>query len=506
MVFSSLIFLFVFLPVFLALYYPTFLLGQLLFTNTKFFVHASNFLILIASLLFYFWGAGWLTALMIITAVVDYFFALVMSRWFLTGKITRLKRGGQRTFGQRAALVASLVSNLGMLGFFKYFNFGVETANQLASVFSLSPMDAQFFGEIVLPIGISFYTFHTLSYTIDVYRGEIPATLNIVDFACYVTMFPQLVAGPIVRYRDVATQLTDRTISIPQSAWGIERFVFGLAKKVLIANTMAVVADRVFSLPVDEVSIGLAWIGVAAYTLQIYFDFSGYSDMAIGLAHMLGFRLHENFNYPYIARNVQEFWRRWHISLSTWFRDYLYIPLGGSRRGPFWTYRNLFVVFLLCGLWHGAQMTFVVWGLYHGFFLVAERVGLDRILARFHWSIQHAYTLLVVMFGWVLFRSESMPYALGYLRAMVDPIQSAGVTSSVSVADCLTPEALLAFCVGVVFSAPIYPMLRAVFERMGERFPVAVAGIRFAGINGLFLAAAASLMAGTHNPFIYYQF
>ena len=264
------------------------------------------------------------------------------------------------------------MTNLAFLATFKYLGFAAESYNQLITALGLRYLAPQAWLEITLPLGISFYTFQSMSYTIDVYLGHVRATRRFIDFGCFVTLFPQLVAGPIVRFRSIASQLRERQTTLEDFSQGLRRFVIGLAKKVLIANIVAIPADAIFD--GREPSFGTAWLGIICYTLQIYFDFSGYSDMAIGLGMMLGFRFPENFDYPYIARSIQGFWRRWHISLSTWFRDYLYIPLGGNRRGRATTYRNLILVFALCGLWHGAAWNFLVWGLFHGFFLIMERM------------------------------------------------------------------------------------------------------------------------------------
>jgi alginate O-acetyltransferase complex protein AlgI len=349
-----------------------------------------------------------------------------------------------------------------------------------------------------------------MSYTIDVYRGYVKATRNLVDYACYVLMFPQLVAGPIVRYAVVARQLVERRMTVAVFASGVARFVTGLAKKVLVANTVSVFADRMFALPVNEVHFSMAWLGMIAYAIQIYFDFSGYSDMAIGLGRMVGFELPMNFDYPYTAVSVREFWRRWHISLSTWFQDYLYIPLGGNRKSAPRTYANLVTVFFLCGLWHGAKWTFVAWGLYHGVFLVLERYGLESRIRQFG-AFRHLYTLLVVMGGWVLFRSDTFAQAIGVLRAM------AGLTpggSDYPIQWWMTPDLLLALAAGLIFSTPVVPALHRRLEFIVENSPEFHRKIYVAVFSGSCVAAAAAAMflcaaalgSGTHNPFIYFRF
>lgn len=350
-----------------------------------------------------------------------------------------------------------------------------------------------------------------MSYTIDVYRGDVRATRNLIDFACYVTMFPQLVAGPIVRYRDIATQLVQRTVSRSTFVEGISRFILGLAKKVLVANTVAVLADAVFGMATGDLTTGLAWLGVLAYSLQIYFDFSAYSDMAIGMGKMLGFRFPENFNYPYVARSMREFWRRWHISLSTWFRDYLYIPLGGSRHGAHRTYMNLVVVFVLVGFWHGASWTFIVWGLYHGAFLVLERVGLSAIIKPRR-VLSHVYTVAVFVGGWVLFRADTFGQAMAMFKAMAGFAEGAGVVHSV--VRYVHADTIIAMTAGAVFSMPILPWLTRWWrERLARRtgpgrvaLELCSAGVFAATLGVLGLWSVAALAGGTYNPFIYFRF
>src|SRR4051812_8670704 len=309
-----------------------------------------------------------------------------------------------RVHGTPAAarrLAFAVTLNLVVLGIFKYANFFADNLNALLRAGRIEPVAVP---RVLLPIGISFFTFHAISYVIDVSRRDATAQKSPVHAALYLLLFPQLIAGPIIRYRDIADQLARRVVSIDDFAYGVRRFVIGLGKKVLIANVVAGPADKIFAMPAHELSTAHAWLGIVCYTLQIYFDFSGYSDMAIGLGRMFGFRFPENFRWPYIADTVQEFWRRWHISLSTWFRDYLYVPLGGNRVPTATMYRNLVLVFFLCGLWHGASWNFVIWGLFHGTFLVVERLGLAAAVRRLWAPLRHAYLLLVVMVGWVFFR------------------------------------------------------------------------------------------------------
>lgn len=478
MVFSSPIFLFFFLPLVL--------IGSMIFRR-----RGKNAFLLAASFLFYAWGEAFWAWVICLSIAANFGFGLF---------IDRTKR-------KKAALAVAIAANLGLLATFKYGNFFVDDLNAAARVFGAPALHL---GKIHLPIGISFFTFHALSYLIDIYRGDARAQKNPVDFALYITMFPQLIAGPIIRYRDVEDQLATHRATLPEFSLGVRRFVLGLGKKVLIANTVATSVDAVFSLPGRDLSAETAWLGAALYMLQIYFDFSAYSDMAIGLAHMFGLRFRENFDYPYVSRSVTEFWRRWHISLSTWFRDYLYIPLGGNRFGAKRTYTNLVVVFFLCGLWHGASFTFVAWGLFHGAFLVLERVGLGSVLARVPRLLRHAYLLLVVMVGWVLFRADSFQQAGALLAAMAG---FGSGSSIISGTELLRRDVLLAAAAGIIGSTPWIPWLSSKKAALGEsddrKSLAAYAAWEVASAAALavvFFACAALLASGTYNPFIYFRF
>lgn len=470
MVFSSSIFLFFFLPL---------VLGAYFLSPSK----LRNFTLLLFSLLFYSWGEDIIVAVMIGSAVIDYSCGLLMA-------------SGRRKIG----LLISILANVGLLGFFKYFNFTFDNLYALAELLGTNPAKLIELPEIALPIGISFYTFQTMSYSIDVYRGNVQANRNFIDFACYVTMFPQLVAGPIVRYIDVHHQLQNKNISASNFRIGIERFVVGLAKKVLIANTFAAIADDVFAQNFSDLSTPYAWFGTFAYTVQIYFDFSGYSDMAIGLGKMFGFDFPENFNYPYIARSIKEFWRRWHISLSSWFRDYLYISLGGNRKGNNRTYVNLFIVFFVTGLWHGASWNFVVWGLYHGVFIVIERGGFENVLAKLSKPIQHFYTLLVVMIGWVFFRAETLTDAVDFLQVMFIPQAGTDALNSYLSYFHFGARPLIMSCVAVIFAMPFYRLVNDQLQ-LEERFWLRV-GLLFI----LFATSVVFVVSGSYNPFIYFRF
>ncbi|EAZ59692.1 TPA: MBOAT family protein [Pseudomonas aeruginosa] len=388
MVFSSNVFLFLFLPVFLGLYY---LSGE----------RYRNLLLLIASYVFYAW---WRVDFLLLFAGVT-----VFNYWIGL----RIGAAGVRTRAAQRWLILGVVVDLCVLGYFKYANFGVDSLNEIITSFGMQPFVLT---HILLPIGISFYTFESISYIIDVYRGDTPATHNLIDFAAFVAIFPHLIAGPVLRFKDLVDQFNHRTHTVDKFAEGCTRFMQGFVKKVFIADTLAALADHCFAL--QNPTTGDAWLGALAYTAQLYFDFSGYSDMAIGLGLMMGFRFMENFNQPYISQSITEFWRRWHISLSTWLRDYLYISLGGNRGSTFQTYRNLFLTMLLGGLWHGANFTYIIWGAWHGMWLAIERaLGVNaapRVLNPLKW----AFTFLLVVIGWVIFRAENLQVAWRMYEAM----------------------------------------------------------------------------------------
>lgn len=425
---------------------------------------------------------------MLLTAVIDFFAAQIIER-------------GHRKLG----ILLSVCSNLGLLAFFKYFNFALENYNSFITLLGFHDSILTDFPYITLPIGISFYTFQTLSYTIDVYRGHTKANTNFIDFAAFVTIFPQLIAGPIVRYVDVERQLKIKNISTENFAMGIRRFIIGLSKKMLLANPMASVADNVFSAPFEELSTGWCWIGIIAYSFQIYFDFSGYSDMAIGLGKMFGFDFLENFNYPYISRSIREFWQRWHISLSTWFRDYIYIPLGGSRVAPRKVYRNLLIVFFITGLWHGASWNFIIWGLFHGAFLIFERIGLNNVLNRIWSPLTHMYTLIVVVVGWVLFRTETLTDSITFLSQMFS-IHS-GDTSRISYLNFFLAnnEYFLVFILSIICSTPIIGVLWDRIVALQEK-SIIPSILDFSVHVTLLVMSASYVAAETYNPFIYFRF
>jgi alginate O-acetyltransferase complex protein AlgI len=474
-------FLFLFLPVLLALYFVR-------------RVHAAyaNWLLLVASILFYAKGGGGFTWLMLGSITFNYWMAIAVDR-------------ARQTSDERARLIVGLAVtvNLVVLGWFKYASFFAQNVDALLRAAGTPGFAVP---EVLLPIGISFYTFHAISYVVDVYRRQATAQKSPVHAALYLLLFPQLIAGPIIRYKEIADQLARRVVTLDDFATGVRRFIIGLGKKVLIANIVAVPADGIFALPASHLPGPYAWLGIVCYTLQIYFDFSGYSDMAIGLMRMFGFRILENFNYPYIARSIREFWRRWHISLSNWFRDYLYVALGGNRRGRVREYANLVIVFLLCGLWHGASWPFVLWGAWHGVFLVLERAGFGRVLERSR-ILAHAYALVVVMLGWVLFRCDTLAHAGGYYAALAG--FAAGDPLRHPLGRWLDPLTVTTLIVAIVLAAPVAPMLARWRDRVATGsggVGTAVMTLDVAGVGVLLLAATAFLAAGTYNPFIYFRF
>lgn len=467
MLFSSAIFLFLFLPFVLLVYY---------FTPKK----LKNLCLLLVSLAFYSFGEGELVLLIIVSTLIDFSAGIIIEK----GK-------------KRLGLLLSIIANVSFLSYFKYASFAYENFYSLAQFLGFDYVSSSI-PNIILPLGISFFTFQTMSYTIDVYRGNIKANHNIIDFATYVTLFPQLIAGPIVRYIDIHKQLQHRTQNISQFSEGVERFIIGLAKKMIIANNLAYVADAAFEMPLNDLSTLAAWIGIMAYTFQIYFDFSGYSDMAIGLGKMFGFDFLENFNYPYISKSIREFWRRWHISLSTWFRDYLYISLGGNRKGNTRTYINLTIVFLITGLWHGASWNFIFWGAFHGFFLIIERIGLNSILKRIYAPIAHIYTLLVIVISWVFFRANTLTEAFQYLEKMFsfDFVQDINYTSFY-----ITKEVLFIFVLAFVFSIPYSrKILNKKFNSINFRLFKKVL------VVFIFIISIIYIAIDTYNPFIYFRF
>jgi len=460
MVFSSLLFLFLFLPAVLLAYYSS---PQ----------RARNWILFIASLVFYAWGEPIYIVLMLFSTATDYLFGLSLDRPNRTARSRKL------------TLAASIMTNLALLGFFKYADFIIANLNAIAGT-NIPPTD------LPLPIGISFYTFQSMSYIIDVYRGNTKAQRSWLDFATYVSLFPQLVAGPIVQYGTVANQLKNRVINHAMFAEGVRRFIIGLAKKVLLANNIGMLWDTVVTAQSGPLPALTAWIGIVAFAFQIYFDFSGYSDMAIGLGLMFGFRFNENFNKPYTAQSITDFWRRWHISLSSWFRDYVYIPLGGNRKGLLLQLRNIMIVWALTGIWHGASWNFVLWGLYFGLILIAEKMFMLRLLARTPRWMRHCYALLLVLLGWVLFAFESTSEIGAYLSAMIG-MNSASLWDGQTIYLLYTNAVLLVIL--VLMSLPKGMIIRSVPQSLA-----------FVGHAVLLLLSIAYLVDATFNPFLYFRF
>ena len=483
MIFSSPIFLLLFLPVVLTVY--ALLPG----------LRAKNLWLLLTSLVFYAWGEVIFIFLLLASTLLNYFFGL----W-----VDRTEDVGRRKLAAGIAVAA----NVGLLAFFKYADFAVASLNSLLTFAGASPFPQP---HILLPIGISFFTFHAISYVVDIYRRKWKAARDPKDVALYIFFFPQLIAGPILRWNAIAPQLAERRTSGDEFAEGIRRFAGGLAKKMLIANALALPADQIFALPANQLSPAVAWFGLICYTLQIYFDFSGYSDMAIGMGKMFGFKFLENFNFPYTAQSIRDFWRRWHISLSTWFRDYLYIPLGGNRVSGARNNLNLVTVFFLCGLWHGASWTFVIWGLYHGVFLVLERTRFGTWLDGFPRPGRHLYTMLVVMMGWVLFRADTLAAAQSYFQSLAGWHHA---SAPQPLARYLTRQALWALVPGMLFCGPLWGWIKAACIRLGQSAPANYRGaVQIFGavlevvlVIGLLLISTIWLAGDTYNPFIYYRF
>lgn len=471
MVFVSPVFIFIFLPLTLACY----ALAE--FSRKKWI---KNTVLLLFSLLFYAWGGLSYLLLLLFSIVVNYLF----------GRLLERKRP------RRKVLILSVIYNVGILFIFKYFNFFMDTARDIAGLMHMEW--ALTVPAITLPIGISFFTFQIMSYIFDVYQEKVEVQKNIFDLALYIMLFPQLIAGPIVRYIDVNQEIRQRRTSLDMVHDGLIRFMIGFNKKIFLANGMGYVADAVFA-EIHLVNTPHAWLGAICYALQIYMDFSSYSDMAIGLGKLFGFHFLENFNYPYISESIKEFWRRWHISLSSWFRDYIYIPLGGNRHGTAATYRNLMIVFILTGFWHGASWTFIFWGLFHGFFLILERGIFGKLQNRLPGILRRIYTLAVVLIGWVFFRCDTFGEAQSYIRAMFafDFTQM----QRLNVAQCLDREFWTLFILSLLGSLPLIPWLK----KKTANHPSIACAAEF-GLLGLFAYGVCYMVGADFNPFIYFRF
>ncbi|MCT4542197.1 MAG: MBOAT family protein [Vallitalea sp.] len=473
MLFSSIVFLFYFFPTVLLLYYT---LG---FSNTL-----KNIFLLFASLFFYAWGEPWFVLIMIASIVCNYIFALLVDRHRDKKSISKI------------ILVSMCSVNLGLLFFFKYLGFATRTINQITNFQIHIP-------NIALPIGISFFTFQAMSYVVDVYRKNGYVQKNLFYVALYISFFPQLIAGPIVRYSTIADQITNRRESWKKFSVGTCRFITGLSKKVLIANNMAIIADRIFEMnTVAAVPSSLAWLGSIAYTLQIFFDFSGYSDMAIGLGLIFGFKFEENFNYPYISKSITEFWRRWHMSLGRWFKEYVYFPLGGSRiKNKDKVIRNLFIVWIFTGIWHGAEWTFVLWGILHFTFIAVEKFfNIDKIIS--YKLIRNLYVLFVVNLGWVIFRADNLVEAGKFISSMFE-FYKYGFWSDYTF--MFLKEYIVFFTAGIIFSTPIAKRMNTFIVDGTPGSIILDFGYPFVMIL-MFLICVSYLTKGTYNPFIYFNF
>lgn len=479
MEFSSLIFLFLFLPVFLFLF---FILEK----------KAHNSFLLIVSLLFYAWGEGGFVLLLLVSIVGNYILGLLVE-------------GIERKALKKTFFLAAVIFNLGLLVYFKYTHFILDNLNISGT---LNP--------IHLPIGISFFTFQALSFIIDIYRKTVPMDKNPLNFGLYIALFPKLITGPITPYHNLKGQIRQRQITLDDFAYGVRRFITGLGKKVLIADTLAVTANGIFSIPASDQTAGLAWLGIICYTLQIYFDFSGYTDMAIGIGRMCGFTFLENFNYPYIAKSIKDFWRRWHISLAKWLRDYLFLPIAYavSRKiksprlmgikAENWAYFiGAFKTFLLCGIWHGADWTFVVWGGYYGVLLSIEHAGVGKWMRRRWWNpFRVIYCQLLVMIGWVFFRSDSIGYAFSYLKAMIGLGTGDGIRHYPAL--YLNAEVIVFIVIGISGIFPIFPKVSRWYEKHKTLWCCALGYNLY--LTAVLLISTMVMASGTYNPFIYFRF
>ncbi len=479
MVFSSLIFLLLFFTASILLYYVV-------------PFKLKNAVILLSGILFYAWGEPIYVVVMLLSTMIDYCAGLVMNRF------------EGRVVPRRICLIVSIVMNLGLLGVFKYSGFIAENVNLLAGRELIDIGHMNFFGldflpMNLLPIGISFFTFQSMSYTIDLYLGKIKVQKNPITFAAFVTLYPQIVAGPIVRYDDIAAELDSRRIDLDLIYDGIVRFITGLGKKVLLANGIGQLWETASATAPDELSVLTAWLGIIGYTLQIYFDFSGYSDMAIGLGKMMGFHFPENFNYPYLSKSISEFWRRWHMTLGAWFRSYVYIPLGGNRKGMARTVFNLAVTWLLTGVWHGASWNFILWGVLYGVMIILEKLFLGKLLEKLPAAIGWLYTMLLVVLGWVLFASADLSSAFGYIGAMFG---GSGVLCDNTAIYLLLNYGIL-LVVGIFAATDAWKIL---IERLSARLPSFVGYATSVLKIGVLLLCIAYLSDAGYNPFLYFNF
>jgi len=486
MVFSSLVFVFLFLVLTLGIYYAV---------PFKF----KNFVIFVSGFIFYAWGEPKYVVVMLISTLIDYFAGLAIHKY------------NDKIVIKRIALIVSLVMNLSLLGIFKYSDFIFGSINDIFGLTLENPfldmtnnVSAFFFGAkpesyLPLPIGISFFTFQSMSYTIDMYLGKIKVQKNPISFTAFVNLFPQIVAGPIVRYDDIAAELDNRVINLDLIYEGIVRFITGVGKKVLIANGIGQLWNEAFALMSPEMSVLTAWLGIIGYTLQIYFDFSGYSDMAIGLGKMLGFNFPENFDYPYLSKSISEFWRRWHMTLGAWFKSYVYIPLGGNRKGMGRTVFNLAVVWILTGIWHGASWNFILWGTLYGVFIIIEKLFLGKVLEKLPNFIRWIYTMLLVILGWVLFVTPDLPTAFSYMGAMFG---STGILADSSALYLLLNYGVM-LVIGIFASTDAW---KIIVEKVTAKVPTVVNWVTPIVKIAVFILSIAYLADATYNPFLYFNF
>lgn len=501
MVFSSLTFLYYFLPIVMIVYIllpDRAAIG--LPKRKKFIIPARNLLILLTGFFFYAWGEPFYVLLMLLSTAIDYTAGRLMYKYDNNQKM------------RTVFLVVSVCMNIGLLAVFKYSDFIFDSINGLFGTDITNPVilvnrainnNIYDFGlsedRVALPIGISFYTFQSMSYTIDLYMRKINVQKSFIAFTAYVTLFPQIVAGPIVRYEDVAAEIDERTVNINKISEGIGKFVKGLAKKVLLANNIGIIWTQIKAMDYSEISVATAWIGILAFTFQIYFDFSGYSDMAVGLGKMLGFNFPKNFDHPYMSKSISEFWRRWHITLGAWFREYVYIPLGGNRKGMGKTLRNLLIVWGLTGLWHGANWNFIVWGLYFGILIIIERLGWGKLLEKLPTVVSTLYTFLLVIFGWVLFDTNTLSDAFSYIGAMFG---ATGVLTD-NTASYMFSTNIVIFALCIFASTDWFTTLVDVVKKKREKLVMYVTPVL---MTVILLLCTSYLVDATYNPFLYFRF
>ncbi|MEI6884490.1 MAG: MBOAT family O-acyltransferase [Bacteroidota bacterium] len=491
MQFNSIIFITLFLPVFLGIYY---LLPQ----------KGRNAFLVLFSLLFYTWGEKILVLVLLLSTIVNYWSGIGISKGY-----------------KKTGLYLGLLANILILGLFKYYNFGATIIHEICNSLSINFAYFKIIPGLILPIGISFYTFRAISYLIDVYKGKSKASTNFIEFATFLTMFPLLLAGPIVRYSEIQNQII-RSQNISLFIAGIERFIIGLGKKMLLANTFASIADKIFDAQISDISSINAWIGISSYTLQIYYDFSAYSDMAIGLGNMLGFNIPENFNYPYVSKNIREFWKRWHITLSVWLRDYIFMPFAYSfsrklKREKYLNVRSdhiiysiaIFITFLICGIWHGASWNFIAWGLWYGIFILLEHFGLGKKLKKIWIPLQHIYTLFVIMLGWVIFRTNSLHESVSFMNKLFSFTAGDRSLNSYIHFFTINAESVFITLLGILFCTPIWNFIQEKADILREKSPyfkIAVSTFASLLLIGIFIVSLSYITAGTFNVFIYFKF